>query len=309
MQVSQNCIVLLVCRPTAQDFCVLGVFVLQVQAIFGLTLAAALGREELQALMKRSVEDMVPVLSRYLPQQQTTLQSEFGAERGADTLPKVAMQLLGRLLHSLADLPTQEQFSFGKNWKQFIEKGRLSAAGLLSSVRELRRCAGGFGFEKLKVLDLGCGSGLSSLAFRLLGAESVLSADLQPASLEAARQLRQLFDGDGGGEWRLLPLSVLDARSLAGLGEVDVVYSWGVLHHTGDVWQALHNAQLPLADDGLLLAAVYAEEFYDEQDHILLMKQFYQNATARQQQDLEIAIGTGICHSHVPSWLDSSNSR
>ena len=143
MQVSQNCIVLLVCRLTAQDFCVLGVFVLQVQAIFGLTLAAALGREELQALMERSVEDMVPVLSRYLPQQQTTLQSEFGAERGADTLPKVAMQLLGRLLHSLADLPTQEQFSFGKNWKQFIEKGRLSAAGLLSSVRELRRCAGG----------------------------------------------------------------------------------------------------------------------------------------------------------------------
>ena len=262
----------------------------------GLTLSAALGREELQAVMKRSVEDMVPVLSRYLPQERTTLQSEFGAQRGADTLPKAAMQLLGRLLHSLADLPTQnadaEQFSFGKNWKQFIEKGRLSAAGLLSSVRELRRCAGGFGFEKLKVLDLGCGSGLSSLAFRLLGAESVLSADVQSASLDAAQQLRQLFNEDEG--WQFVQASALDARSLAGLGQVDIVYTWGVLHHTGDVWQALHNAQLPLADDGLLLAAVYAEEFYDEQDHILLMKQFYRNASARLQQDLEIAIGTGI---------------
>ena len=185
-----------------------------------------------------------------------------------------------------------EQFSFGKNWKQFIEKGRLSAAGLLSSVRELRRCAGGFGFEKLKVLDLGCGSGLSSLAFRLLGAESVLSADVQSASLDAAQQLRQLFNEDEG--WQFVQASALDARSLAGLGQVDIVYTWGVLHHTGDVWQALHNAQLPLADDGLLLAAVYAEEFYDEQDHILLMKQFYRNASARLQQDLEIAIGTGI---------------
>ena len=132
--------------------------------------------------------------------------------------------------------------------------------------------------------------GLSSLAFRLLGAEFVLSADVQSASLDAARQLRQLFNEDHQ-QWQLTQASAMDARSLAVLGPVDIVYTWGVLHHTGDVWQALHNAQLPLTDDGLLLVALYAEEFYDEKENVLAMKQFYRNATPWQQEQIEIATG------------------
>ena len=68
-------------------------------------------------------------------------------------------------------------------------------------------------------------------------------------------------------------------ESSEALGPVDIVYTWGVLHHTGDVWQAIHNAQLPLAEDGLLLVAVYADEFYDEKDNIIKMKDFYRKAS------------------------------
>lgn len=78
---------------------------------------------------------------------------------------------------------------------------------------------------------------------------------------------------------------------MAALGPVDIVYTWGVLHHTGDVWQAIHNAQLPLAEDGLLLVAVYADEFYDEKDNIIKMKDFYRKASMKQQEHLDIGVG------------------
>lgn len=64
-----------------------------------------------------------------------------------------------------------------------------------------------------------------------------------------------------------------------------------MLHHTGDVWQAIHNAQLPLAEDGLLLLAVYADEFYDEKDNIIKMKDFYRKASMKQQEHLDIGVG------------------
>ena len=80
-------------------------------------------------------------------------------------------------------------------------------------------------------------------------------------------------------------------ESSEALGPVDIVYTWGVLHHTGDVWQAIHNAQLPLAEDGLLLVAVYADEFYDEKDNIIKMKDFYRKASMKQQEHLDIGVG------------------
>lgn len=146
-------------------------------------------------------------------------------------------------------------------------------------------------FRGLTVLDLGCGSGLSSLAFRLLGA-SVISADVQENSLEAARRLQRAFEAEVvQKDWRFVKASALDAWSLATLGPVDIVYTWGVLHHTGDVWQAIHNAQLPLTEDGLLLVAVYADEYYDEKDLVITLKDYYRKATAMQKEHLDIAVG------------------
>ena len=41
------------------------------------------------------------------------------------------------------------------------------------------------------------------------------------------------------------------------LGEFDVVYAWGVLHHTGDMWQALRNVRMLVAENGRLFVAIY----------------------------------------------------
>ena len=78
--------------------------------------------------------------------------------------------------------------------------------------------------------------------------------------------------------WHFAKASALNVRDLFALAPVDIVYTWGVLHHTGDLLQAVHNAQLPLAEDGLLLVAVYADEFYDEKENIIKMKDAYRKA-------------------------------
>ena len=44
------------------------------------------------------------------------------------------------------------------------------------------------------------------------------------------------------------------------LGHFDVVYSWGVLHHTGAMWQAMENVLTPLSPGGTLCIAIYNDQ-------------------------------------------------
>jgi 2-polyprenyl-6-hydroxyphenyl methylase/3-demethylubiquinone-9 3-methyltransferase len=106
-----------------------------------------------------------------------------------------------------------------------------------------------------RFLDIGSGSGLSSLAARRLGA-SVHSFDFDPHSVACTTELRRrYFPQDDS--WKVEEGSALDADYVRSLGEFDIVYSWGVLHHTGEMWKALENAQIPVAAGGKLLLAIY----------------------------------------------------
>ena len=104
-------------------------------------------------------------------------------------------------------------------------------------------------------LDIGSGSGLFSLAARRLGAR-VHSLDFDPRSVACTAELRRRYFPEDT-LWKVEEGSALDAEYLKSLGLFDVVYSWGVLHHTGEMWRALENAQLPVKPGGKLFIAIY----------------------------------------------------
>lgn len=152
-----------------------------------------------------------------------------------------------------------QHYEFGKNWQNFIDKcftgERLAVAqsNLLASLH----C------ETLRgqtFLDIGCGSGLHSLAAWRSGAASVVSFDYDQDSVNATRLL---WERTGSPEnWRVLQGSVLDTTLMRNLGTFDFVYSWGVLHHTGDMRAAIRNAALALKDNGVFLIALYSDACY-----------------------------------------------
>jgi 2-polyprenyl-6-hydroxyphenyl methylase/3-demethylubiquinone-9 3-methyltransferase len=149
-----------------------------------------------------------------------------------------------------------ERFEFGRNWSRFLHT--LTPERVQRAETALQTMLGRTSLDGLTMLDLGSGSGLSSLAAHRLGAR-VTSVDYDPHSVECTAQIRRQF-GDGGGEWRVLEGSALDRAFLERLGTFDIVYSWGVLHHTGDMWGAFANVVPLVAPEGILFLSIYNDQ-------------------------------------------------
>lgn len=163
-----------------------------------------------------------------------------------------------------------ERFTFGENWSRFLwlldENRILEAENSLKEKLEVTSLTG------KAFLDIGSGSGLFSLAARRLGAR-VHSFDFDPKSVACAVELRQrYFSGDA--QWTIEEGSALDPDYVSSLGTFDVVYSWGVLHHTGQMWQGLANAALPVATGGKLFVAIY-NDTGTQSDRWLWIKRTY----------------------------------
>jgi 2-polyprenyl-3-methyl-5-hydroxy-6-metoxy-1,4-benzoquinol methylase len=145
------------------------------------------------------------------------------------------------------------RFRFGKNWKSFLKT--VDEKSIQEAERRLTAFLGVSSLSGTSFLDVGSGSGLHSLAARRLGAD-VVSFDYDPDSVDATRALRNNFGFDKD-TWRIETGSVLDSDYLSSLGQFDVVYSWGVLHHTGAMWQALQSVQSLVKEGGKLYIAIY----------------------------------------------------
>jgi SAM-dependent methyltransferase len=154
------------------------------------------------------------------------------------------------------DIARGERFSFGANWSRYLEN--LDDKRIASAERSLCNLIGAHDLGGKRVLDIGCGSGLFSLAARRLGA-CVHSFDYDPQSVACTQELkRRYFANDA--DWQIDEGSALDAHYLAKLGQFEIVYSWGVLHHTGAMWRALDLAQDLVAPGGMLAIALYNDQ-------------------------------------------------
>jgi 2-polyprenyl-3-methyl-5-hydroxy-6-metoxy-1,4-benzoquinol methylase len=152
-----------------------------------------------------------------------------------------------------AEVASGERFEFGANWAQFLNV--LNNERIDLAEHSLRNMLGVDSLAGKHFLDIGSGSGLFSLAARRLGA-SVHSFDYDPQSVACTAELKhRYFPGDP--EWIVEQGSVLDQGFLQSLGQWDIVYSWGVLHHTGAMWQALENVIPLVRKDGSLFIAIY----------------------------------------------------
>ena len=143
------------------------------------------------------------------------------------------------------------RFGFGKNWSNFLKT--LDESRIEEAVDSLKKYLKVDSLVGKTFLDVGSGSGLFSLAAHRLGAQ-VKSFDYDEDSVTCTRYLRDTYAQ--GSSWEVEQGAILDAEYLKKYGQVDVVYSWGVLHHTGNMYEAFENVQTLVKDGGSLFTSI-----------------------------------------------------
>lgn len=152
---------------------------------------------------------------------------------------------------------SKDRFEFGKNWESFSRL--IDDAGIRQAEQRLAAFLGTRDLSGQTFLDIGCGSGLHALAALRFGAKQVLAVDLDPDSVATTRAVMEKFWSRDNVTVR--NLSVYDLGK-EGVGEFDIVYSWGVLHHTGDMNRAIEAAAAHVRPGGLFAVALYGKTRY-----------------------------------------------
>jgi 2-polyprenyl-6-hydroxyphenyl methylase/3-demethylubiquinone-9 3-methyltransferase len=155
------------------------------------------------------------------------------------------------------------QFDFGKNWAEFSEHA-LTDDRVAQARHEFIQLLEGIPVNGRSFLDIGFGQGLSLLTAASLGAYAV-GCDINPRCRKVLEQNKRFFPQLGSRDLPVVIGSILDretTRTIQATPGVpadgfDIVHSWGVLHHTGDMKRAIEIAASLVRHDGHLIVALY----------------------------------------------------
>jgi SAM-dependent methyltransferase len=153
--------------------------------------------------------------------------------------------------------PSPERFAFGKNWRKFsslLSEERIRDAE--TSLASMLHCES---LAARSFLDIGCGSGLFSLAAARLEAEHIHSFDYDEDSVACTAAVKEKFFPSDA-DWAIERGDITDPVYCRALGTFDVVYAWGVLHHTGAMWAAMENACACVAPGGTFFVSIYNDQ-------------------------------------------------
>ena len=182
-------------------------------------------------------------------------------------------------------LSAESHFAFGKNWLDYAQK--IDQQKIAQAISDLQRLSGHERFDGLSFLDIGCGSGLHALAAVRMGATRVLGVDIDSDSVAAARSTLARFAPQADTEFRNVSIFDMSPATHDGF---DVVYSWGVLHHTGDMYRALSIAASLVKPGGAFMVALYKKTPYCGMWRVI--KRWYASATPpAQQRAMRVRIG------------------
>jgi len=176
-------------------------------------------------------------------------------------------------------------FSFGINWKNFL-KSKFDDDRLAIAKKELLDFLGVSNLQSQTFVDIGCGSGIHSLAALQAGVSSLYSFDYDIESVNATKRLHEREGRPV--HWTVTHGSILDDTFVASVPRADIVYSWGVLHHTGQMWPAIKSASTMVKDGGLFFIAIYTK--WTGSDDALRLKIKYNKSSWLGKRYMELCL-------------------
>ena len=165
----------------------------------------------------------------------------------------------------------KKRFKFGKNWQSYLK--HLNQEKINNSKDSILKFLNKKTLKGKTFIDVGSGSGLSSLSARLLGAK-VHSFDFDTESVASTQYLKdKYFKGDNS--WTVEQGSAIDSEYMKQLSTYDIVYSWGVLHHTGNMQRGLELVEkIVKPNGGLLYLALYNDQGFSSKAWTLVKKTY-----------------------------------